>query len=678
MAKPDHRIRNRILWIALLLVTWMIAIIWRLSWLQVVRHEHYLARAVRNQQKEVELTPLRGAILDRNGKELAYTVISDSVYVDLKLLKDEQDRQKAAQQLAPLLGSEEAELLKKMEGNASFVWLKRKLEPGTARAVMKSIEESRLVGLGVKKETQRFYPNDTIAAHLIGYVGAEEKGLAGLEQTQDPHLRGIPGEVDLRTDAAGRAFQRHEIPPTSGAQLFTTIDLALQHKIEVLLDEALKLTGARGASAIVMDPRNGEVLALANVPAFNPNERAKNSDSLTRQNRAISIPFEPGSVFKLVTYSAAFEEGVAKPDDQINCGTGQIRIGKRILHDTNSYGVISVADAFAKSSNIGAYKLAQRVGKEKFLGYIKHFGFGRKTGIELPGESRGIVKELDSWRADSIGSIAIGHEVSVTLVQAVSAMGAIANRGVWVQPHVVKKLQTEYGRILSEAKPEFRRVVSEQTAQSMTEILQRVVTSGTARHAAQLTGYTAAGKTGTPEKVDERTGTYSKSKYMPSFAGFVPASDPRFAIIVMIDEPKTSHYGGIVAAPVFNLIAEAALGDFAVPPDDHSFREALVQLSKKERESGDLRVSANLSPSSLTSQDAQKIRTEVSLKRDKGKAESSGIMPNFRGRGVRAVMEACAELDLKANFKGSGIAVRQMPAPGSRVKPGGQCKVEFQ
>jgi cell division protein FtsI (penicillin-binding protein 3) len=694
MAKPDHSMRNRILWIALLLVTWMIAIIWRLSWLQVVQHEHYLSRAVRNQQREVELTPLRGAILDRNGKELAYTVISDSVYVDLKLLKEEQDRMKAVRVLAPLLGAEEADLLKKMTGNASFVWLKRKLEPGTARAVMKAIEESRLNGLGVKKETQRFYPNDSIAAHLVGYVGAEDKGLAGLEQTHDSQLRGKPGEVDLRTDAAGRAFQRHEIPPTSGAQLYTTIDLALQHKVEVLLDEALKMTGARGASAIVIDPKNGEVLALANAPAFNPNDHPKNSDSTTRQNRAISFPFEPGSVFKLVTYSAAFEEGLAKPGDQIDCGNGQIKIGKRILHDTNAYGVLSVADAFAKSSNVGTYRLAQRVGKEKFLEYIKQFGFGRKTGIELPGESRGIVKKLDSWRADSIGSIAIGHEVSVTLMQTVSAMGAIANRGVWMQPHVVKQLQTEYGRILYEAKPVSRRVVSEMTAQSMTEILQRVVTSGTARHAVQLSGYTAAGKTGTPEKVDERTGTYSQMKYMPSFAGFVPASDPRFAIVVMIDEPRTSHYGGIVAAPVFNLIAEAALGDFAVPPDDRGFREALVQLSKKERESGrvgerdrerteeresgDLRVSANISLFSLTSQNGQKGRKEVSQRRTSGREEASGIMPNFRGRGIRAVLEACAELDLKANFKGSGIAVRQEPAPGSRVKPGGQCRVVFQ
>ena len=581
MREPDIEIRKKMLWIALLLFTWMIIIIWRLSWLQVVEHEHYLEKADRNQRKEIEVIPLRGSILDRNGKELALTVILDSLYVDLKLLAREEDRQKAARLLAPLLGIEEVDLRTKLSGDSSFVWLKRKLEPETSWRVRRVIKENRLHGLAVKQETQRSYPNDSLAAHLLGYVSAEEKGLGGLEQTQDERLKGKPGEVALRTDASGRPFERNEIPATNGPLLSLTIDTALQHKVEALLDEALKMSGAKGASAIVLDPNNGEILALANVPVFDPNERPTSSDVMLRHNRAISFPFEPGSIFKLVTYAAVFEEGMANPSDLINCENGQLKIGKRVIHDTHEYGMLTVADAFAQSSNIAAIKLAQRIGKEKFIDYITRFGFGFKTGIELPGESRGIVNPLHKWRIDSIGSVAMGQEIAVTLLQAVTAMGTIANRGVWVRPHLVKSYHTVDGKILYQVERESRRVVSEETALKMKDLLTQVVTSGTARHAIHLNGYTAAGKTGTPQKIDEQTGRYSGGKYMPSFAGFVPASNPKFAIIVMIDEPKGNHFGAVVAAPVFNLIAEAALGDFVVPPDEADFRKALAGVTKQ-------------------------------------------------------------------------------------------------
>jgi cell division protein FtsI (penicillin-binding protein 3) len=581
MREPEIDIRKKMLWIALVLFTWMMIIIWRLSYLQVVEHERYLQKADRNQRKEIAVVPLRGPIVDRNGKELALTMILDSLYADLKMLASEEDRQKAASLLAPLLEEDEAELRGKLSGNSSFVWLKRKLDPETSWRVRRSLKESGLHGLAVKQETQRSYPNDSLAAHLLGYVGAEDKGLGGLEQTQDERLRGRPGEVSLRIDASGRPFERHEIPATNGPSLSITIDTALQHKVEVLLDEALKMSGAKGASAIVLDPNNGEILALANVPVFNPNERPTSSELIMRHNRAISYPFEPGSVFKLVTYAAVLEEGLAKTNDLINCGNGQMKIGRRVIHDTHEYGVLTVADAFAQSSNVAAIKLAQRIGKEKLLDYITRFGFGLKTGIELPGESRGLVNPMSKWRPDSIGSVAMGQEISVTLLQAVTAMAVIANRGVMVKPHLIKSYNTVDGRTLYQVEQESRRVVSEETAEIMKELLTQVVTSGTARHAIHLAGYTAAGKTGTPQKIDERTGRYSGGKYMPSFAGFVPASNPKFVIMVMIDEPKGNYYGGVVAAPVFNLIAEAALGDFVVPPDEQDFRKALTGVSKQ-------------------------------------------------------------------------------------------------
>jgi cell division protein FtsI (penicillin-binding protein 3) len=615
-------------------------------------------------------------------------------------------------------------LIRKLDGDSSFVWLKRKLGPDAAEAVSEVISKNKLHGVAIQKETQRFYPNDSLAAHLVGYVDAYDKGLAGVEQRFNDHLSGAPGAIAFDQDAQGRAYSRREIPALNGAQVMLTIDSALQHKVEVLLDEALRMTRAKAASAIVIDPKTGEILALANVPTFNPNERPKTSDDRERHNRAISWPFEPGSIFKLVAYSAAFEEGLFKPDDKINCGAGQIAVGKRVIRDSHSYGELTIADAFAKSSNGGAIRVAQKLGREKFFDYIARFGFGQKTGIELPGESRGIVNPLEDWRIDSIGSVAIGQEISVTLLQAVAAMATIANRGVWVKPRIIRQVVAENGRVLYEPKIETRQVVSPETAQLMTGLLERVVTHGTARHAINLTGYTAAGKTGTPQKVDEKTKRMSQTKFMPSFAGFVPASEPRFAIVVMIDEPQGLHQGGSVAAPVFNLIAEAALGDYAVPPDDRHFRESLGALSKKfESQSGEdqlreenlaanspIEIKPAPTPEAQTGS-RERAETKTVARSSRGKEKSKGggsesnslvsgnprarsepapaksppgdsiatyVMPDFRGRGVRAVAQACAQMNLVIRLHGSGVAVRQFPSAGAKVKTGDTCKVEFQ
>ncbi|MGE0132130.1 MAG: penicillin-binding protein [Blastocatellales bacterium] len=724
--RPTQQVADanrRVLWIVTFLCVWMIIIVGRLAWLQVARHGHYTERAALNQQKEVKTVATRGAIVDNQERELAVSAITDSVYVDLKQLKEESERERAAETLSPLLGFNQSELLKKLSGSSSFLWLKRKLDPVASQAVNEAVAKNKLHGVAVQKETQRFYPNNSLAAHLVGYVDAYDKGLAGVEQKYNDLLSGKPGEVQFDKDASGRPYNRREIPAMNGAQVVMTIDAVLQHKVEVLLDEAVRMTRAKGAGAIVFDPKTGGILALANVPTFNPNERPKDANDNSRANRAISWPYEPGSIFKMVTYAAAFEEGLFKPDDLINCGGGQITIGSRVIRDTHAYGVLTIEDAFAKSSNGGAIRVAMKLGREKFLEYISRFGFGRKTGIELPGESRGIVNPLEDWRIDSIGSVAIGQEVSVTLLQAVAAVGAIANRGVWVKPHVIKKVVTQDGRVLYEPKIETRQIVSEQTAQMMARIMERVVTHGTARHAINLVGYTVAGKTGTPQKVEN--GRMSHTKYMPSFAGFVPAADPRLAIIVMIDEPQGKHQGGSVAAPVFNLIAEAALGDYAIPPDDKAFRDSLVALSKRyESQSNDddsqdgnppanapieikptapenrrnagpaassgsaasqsggnrpantLDVSENISPLTRSSKATpSKPPPQNSAPNDSAPAY---VMPDFRGRGVRAVTQACAQMNLVISLHGSGLAVRQFPTAGAKVRAGETCKVEFQ
>jgi cell division protein FtsI (penicillin-binding protein 3) len=667
---------RRALWIASALCVWMFVIMGRLAWLQVARHEHYSERAALNQRKEVKVVAARGPIVDREERELAVSAIADSVYVDLKQLK-EADRERAASALSPLLGFDQSELLKRLTGDSSFLWLKRKLDPETSRAVSEVVAKNGLRGVAIQKESQRFYPNDSLAASVVGYVDSYDNGLAGVEQKYDDLLSGKAGEIAFDRDASGRPYNRSEIPAVNGAQVVLTIDAVLQHRVEVLLDEAMRMTRAKGAGAIVMDPKTGEILALANIPTFNPNERPEGANDSSRANRAIGWPYEPGSVFKIVTYSAAFEEGLFEPDDMINCGGGQITIGKRVIRDTHAYGALTVEDAFAKSSNGGAIRIAMRLGREKFFEYISRFGFGRKTGVELPGESRGIVNPLEDWRIDSIGSVAIGQEVSVTLLQIVAAVGAIANRGVWVKPHVVKKVVAQDGRALYEPKIETRQVVSERTAQMMVRIMERVVTHGTARHAINLAGYSVAGKTGTPQKVEN--GRMSRTKYMPSFAGFVPAADPRLAIVVMVDEPEGNHQGGSVAAPVFNLIAEAALGDYVIPPDDKAFRDSLAALSKEyESEGGEDQWSGIENGESRIEDRGSKIEAVNNLRPPILDGAQVFVMPDFRGRGVRAVTQACAQMNLVISVHGSGLAFRQSPAAGSKVRAGGTCKVEFQ
>lgn len=697
---------NRVLAIAFLFVAWMLVIIGRLYWLQVAKHDYYLAKARENQQLRLETMAARGPIVDRNGKELALSVLFDSVFVDQRLLKDDEARRNVARTLATVLEIGEAELVKQVTGNSGFVFLARRLDPEKARAIKEVVAKNGIKAIGFKKEMQRFYPNESLAAAVLGYVGAENKGQAGMEQSQNNYLDGKSGSIELERDGRNRAYERRETPAVGGATVTTTIDSAMQHKIETLLTEAVKRHSAKGAYAVVMDVATGEVLALANAPGFNPNERPKSSGE-DRHNRAISWPYEPGSIFKMITYAAAFEEGKVQLDEKLNCGNGEIRFGPRVIHDTHAYGVQQTPDAFAKSSNVCAIRLAQRVGKEKFAEYISLFGFGSKTGIELPAESKGIVRPAQKWNFDSIGSVAMGQEVSVTMMQIAAATGAIANKGIWVQPHVVKEIIGADGRMNYQAKPVTRQVVSRQTAENMSVLMQRVVTHGTARHAIQLANYTAAGKTGTPQKAERGHG-YARGKFMPSFAGFVPATDPKFVIVVMVDEPAGAHQGGSVSAPVFNMIAQIALGDFAIPPDAKGFRDALAALSDRyeakaaEDQANEGRLEQNVglaqpetvaalpAPQTSASREmvSQNIAPDAGRKRQKPTptpqpkqglpSGPSAMMPDLRGKGLRSVIQTCSQLSLNVRPKGSGVVVKQWPAPGARVRPGEDCKVEFQ
>lgn len=700
---------NRILIIAFVLVAWMLTIIGRMYWLQVVNHDHYLSRARENQQAQYETMATRGAILDRNGKDLALSVIFDSIFVDQRMLKTDAERQHAAKLLSPLLELKEDELVRQMTGNSGFAFLARRIDPEKARAIREVVAANGMKAIGFRKEAQRFYPNEGLAASVLGFVDAGNEGQAGLERSQNKLLNGKSGVVEFDRDGKNQAYERRETPAIGGATIATTLDAPMQHKIEVLLNEAVKSHGAKGAHAVVMDVATGEVLALVNAPSFNPNERPKGKEE-NRHNASISFPYEPGSVFKIITYSAGFEEGKVQLDEKLNCGNGEIRFGPRIIRDTHAYGVQLTPDAFAKSSNVCAIKVAQRVGKEKFSEYITKFGFGNKTGIELPAESKGLVRPAEKWNFDSIGSIAIGQEVAVTLIQEAAAIGVIANKGLWTQPHIVRRVVGQDNKLIYEAKPNTRQVVSQQTAENMTVLMQRVVTHGTARHAIELGNYTAAGKTGTPQKAEQGHG-YSRGKFMPTFAGFVPATNPRFVIVVMMDEPVGAHQGGSVSAPIFNMIAQIALGDFAVPPDAQGFREALMALSNKyeskaaedemieangqnvivptqpqtqpqmqsalPKPGNDVMASPNIS-SNATRQNGGPKPSPPSQQKPDLLPASYGLMPDLRGKGLRTVIQTCNQLSLNLKPVGSGVAVKQWPSPGSRVRPGEDCKVEFQ
>jgi cell division protein FtsI (penicillin-binding protein 3) len=721
--RKEQETGRRHLLVGLLLLFWMATIMWRLVHLQVTRHEELSQRALTQRTQEIKLAPPRGEILDRNGNILAQSVMGSTLYADPEMIRsNKEDPERIARVLTEAMGERgHAELLEDLvRENTHFVRLRRKLDPKQRAAVAHAIETNRITGIGLQDEPIRVYPNKTLAAHVVGYVNADERGIDGLELVKEQFLRGSGGRVRLETDALGRAFDRQDDPVQSGAHIITTIDVGLQLQVEAVLELMWRETRSKAASAVVLDLHTGEILSLATFPNFDPNIRPKffkdpkaaEKEMAARRNRVITDYYEPGSVFKIVTYSAALEEGVIRPQQKINCLNGSIELFGRVIHDHVS-GWLTASEALAKSSNVGAIQVALKVAREKgedrLVEYMNRFGFGLKTNIDLPGEIGGLVHKTNAWSKTTIGSVAIGQEVGVTILQVVAAMATIGNRGLWVQPHVVKEIRGPDNQVLYRAEPETRRVISERTAGELTGMLEQVVIQGTARRTVKLTGYTAAGKTGTPQKVDPVTKRYSNTKWMPTFAGFVPASDPRFAIIVVLDEPVGLHQGGQVSAPVFTRIAEATLLDYGVSPDSPEFRQSLQVLAAATREQmkhapaeteGDFAgqmaselageqataesPSGNTRPQTRGGDGLASVALNVAggstvSPAVLGRAElDRGVMPDFRGRTAGDVARLCTRLDLRANLIGKGMATRQTPPPGTPIQPGASCRVEFQ
>lgn len=735
--------RHRIIWIGALLLVWMLAILWRLAWVQVVDHEHYYQLSLKDRWRNKNTEGLRGSILDRNGRTLAMSLVFKSVLIDqvvfndLRLSPKEEQagkraellairRSKAVSSLAGLLDMSESELASKLVGTNQHLLLRRKLSPERAEQVKKAI--AGLPGIIMIEETERSYPNQELAAHLIGYLGVDQAGTqmvgrAGVEKKFQHKLLGGPGQIALGVNARGVPLERKDTIGKPGIDTRLTIDAVLQRKVEYILQQAVERHGAKGGGVVVMDTENGEIHALANYPTYDPNRIDANvANGPGYVNQAVMSPYEPGSIFKVVTFAAALDQGIIRPDDIIDCGDGRISIGTRVIRDTHSYGRLTVEDAFAKSSNVGAIRIAQRLGKATLHNYIGAFGFGKLTGIDLPAESPGIVHPTSRWRPDSIGSVAIGQEISITLIQAVRAVAAIANGGFLVNPHVLLKLEeagTEQSGSTEKAVqvPGRSRIITEETSRQMRRLMERVVTHGTGSQAVRLEGFTAAGKTGTPQK-SGRSG-YGAGRYMPSFLGFAPATKPRFAIVVMIDEPSDgNYYGGVVAAPVFSMVMEAALTDNDITPDEGEFRSRLDQLVRRHRVSeqtaemsdgddgaaGDAvavveearvmaltptaSVAASVgsatvagvarpqsSPGRSSANSAPPLGPPVTV--SKAPPSSKQVMPNLRGEGTKVALRACGDLGLKLRLSGNGVVIRQSPPAGTLVNPGGECRLEL-
>jgi cell division protein FtsI/penicillin-binding protein 2 len=667
MSTSNKASEGRITVIQVVIIVWMMAIGAKLVWLQVRQHDWLVARAIHQQQAEINLNPMRGVIYDRNGNELARSVAVKSLYASPG---DITDAGGMADTLSDLLEIDRDDLYKRLTSAARAVAVKRKLDD---KEVAK-VEKLGLQGLRFVDEMKRFYVSGASASHLLGFVDIDERGVGGIELSYDKVIRGQGGRLLLDVDAMNKSYDHSVEDPIPGANVSLTIDLVIQHHVEKALAEAVRSTHARGGQIVVVRPATGEILALANYPTFDPN-KVSGSTEIQRRNRAVETAFEPGSIFKLVTYASALEEHLIRPNTMIDCGGGQIRIADRIIHD-HPYGLLTAAQALAKSSNVAAIKIGMQLGNERLASYIERFGFGRRTGIELPGESRGLFQPASEWGPTTIGSIPMGHEIGVTAMQTAAAYACIANGGEWVKPHLVSRVTSSSGDVLDEHQPERRQVVSEATAATLKVMLEGVVVQGTGK-AARMGGYRAAGKTGTAQKVDEATGRYSQTRYVASFAGFAPVDNPEIACVVSIDEPAGVHLGGAVSAPVFARVVADALQVLGVPLENDP--QSLL--------AGDFQVydTANFAAQNqparadelVDSRPALDVSAEAASGDSASKRQGSVVMPDLIGKGIREAVSMCAAQGLKLKAAGDGVVSLQNPSPGALVPQETICRVKL-
>jgi cell division protein FtsI (penicillin-binding protein 3) len=677
---------DRLLIVAGLALLWMAAIGGRLAYLQLIRHSDYLARAQRQQQRTIEISPKRGIIYDRNRNPLAMSIQVDSAFA---VPSEIADVSLAARLLAGVLKVPRDVLEDRLNASSSFVWIQRKLPSQQAEAM----QALNLKGVYLQKENQRFYPKRDLAAHVLGFVDPDEKGLGGLESELDGQIRGKGERVIVMADARQHRFDGAMVGGiTPGADVVLTLDEKIQYIAERELAAAIAKTHAPAGTVIVMNPNNGEILALANWPKFNPNA-ATNVPAESRMNRAVSAIYEPGSTFKLITLAAAFDQGVTRPEEVFDCENGSLVVAGHRIHDHKPFGLLTVSEILAKSSDVGAIKVAMRLGEPRFYDYIRAFGFGSPTGVDLPGESRGLLHRLEHWTPISIGAVSMGQEVGVTPIQLVSAVSAIANGGTLYRPHVVAELRRGNQVLPAEgplAPTDPKTVIRPQTAAALRGLMEGVVLKGGTGTLARLDGWTAAGKTGSAQKIDPSTGRYSRTDLIASFTGFAPISDPAVTILVSLDSPVGPHEGGMVAAPVFKRVAEQVLAYLDVPRDV-LVNPKLVQTAYRRQSEADAASLEDFTPTDFSAQpdDSPHVAASIVPSKRGGlpvhhqsvtvAVDESGdvAVPDFTGKTMRDVTDQCLRLGLNPSLVGSNLAIAQSPEPGAMVKRGAKVTVEF-
>jgi len=635
----------------------------RLYFLQVVKSADLRDRAESQQQDTIRILPPRGVIYDRNRNELAASVQVKSVFASPVQIHE---INATAVKLAALIGMPAAEIQGKLveAKGKKFVWIKRKVSVAEADAITRA----KITGIHFIEESQRSYPNGELAAHVLGYVGVDEQGLAGLEHQYNESIKGESGEVIYISDGRHKSYNQIESPAQPGASLVTTIDTTIQHFVEQEIREAEERTHAKEISVVVMVPKTGEILAMANYPTFNPNSYGS-SDVVSRQNGSIAHIYEPGSTFKILTVGAAMEEGLTTPDERIDCLNGAIIVAGQRIRDHKSFGVLSVSEILEKSSDVGAITLGLRLKEVLMAKYIKLYGFGHTTGIDLPGEQRGLTKPVSQWNRSSIGYMSMGQEVGVTPLQIVSLVSMVANGGTLYRPYVVKEVQDPQHAVVSRTEPEGIRVMSLKSAQEMQGMLEKVVTDGTAK-TAKLEGYRAAGKTGTAQKANPAGGYYA-NQLIASFTGYAPASNPEIAMVVVVDEPVGSHMGGEVAAPIFKNIADKILHYKGISPDIQDYAPPRYTSTPAKRPSA---PAPTARPARI-----EELKVVAANFAEPGKSYEPGdiTVPDFRGKSLRQIVEDCQSLGLGVKSGGSGRGKQQFPPAGAKVRFGTVVEIQL-
>jgi cell division protein FtsI (penicillin-binding protein 3) len=712
-------------------VFWCGVISVRLVYLQLFRYGTFQQRAQHQQQRTEEVSARRGVIYDRRGRELAMSINVDSVFaVPTEMPKPAS----TISLIARITRQDPHELLARCEAAKTFCWLARKPDP----EISARIRSLNLRGVYFEKESKRYYPKNELAAQALGYVGMDDAGLSGIEREYEDQLHGRPGQMLISVDARKQWFGSVEKQPEPGENVVLTIDEKIQYIAERELETAMQQTHAVSGTVIVENPRTGEILALANRPTFNPNlSREITSEKL--KNHAVSDVYEPGSTFKLVTISGALEEKVTRPDEVFDCQMGSIVYNGMRIRDSKPHGLLPVSDVLAESSDVGSIKIALRLGEDRFYKYIRAFGFGQQTGIELPGETRGLTKPVSRWSKVSIAAISMGQEIGITPLQLVGLVSTMANDGVYVAPRIVAATTQPQSapQMIAFHPTNERRVISTFTAAEMRQMMQRVVLHGTGKKAL-LIGYSSAGKTGTAQKVDPATHAYSRTKYVASFAGFAPVNNPAITIAVVLDSAVGLHQGGQVSAPVFTRIAQQVLEYLHTPHDLEIPANRQVLLAREKTSEKDLeegspdhpgeaidvadaaptdvappfargattasadvsggsasapRINNKILPASMREEDAVSSQaapasTSPSTMATTSPAPATGTVvldveqggisvPSFVGKSVRSAIEIAEANGLDLEIIGSGIAQDQSPSPGAHVPSGAKIMVRF-